>query len=97
MNDLYESHDAVGLAQLVARGEASAAELLDEALKRVEALNPAINAVTMLREDVARRLIGQGLPDGPLKGVPFLLKDLGDEQWIEALREQALCAGFGDL
>ncbi|MBX3584665.1 MAG: amidase [Rhizobiaceae bacterium] len=79
MNDLYESHDAVGLAKLVARGEASAAELLDEALKRVEALNPSINAVTMLREDVARRLIEQGLPDGPLKGVPFLLKDLGAE------------------
>jgi amidase/6-aminohexanoate-cyclic-dimer hydrolase len=45
----------------------------------VEALNPAINAVTMLQEGVARRLIAEGLPEGPLKGVPFLLKDLGAE------------------
>lgn len=75
----YETCDAVGLADLVARREVSPEELLDEALKRVEALNPKLNAVTMLREGVARRLIADGLPDGPLKGVPFLLKDLGAE------------------
>ncbi len=78
-NDLYETHDAVELAALVARGEVSPDELLDEALKRVEALNPTLNSVTMLREDVARGIIADGLPDGPLKGVPFLLKDLGAE------------------
>lgn len=79
MNDIYEDHDAVGLADLVAKREVSPDELLDEALKRVEALNPEINAVTMLQEGVARRMIADGLPDGPLKGVPFLLKDLGAE------------------
>ncbi|WP_274628134.1 amidase [Arvimicrobium flavum] len=75
----YETCDAVALAESVARGDVTPGELLDEALKRVEALNPAINAVTMLQEGVARRLIADGLPDGPLKGVPFLLKDLGAE------------------
>jgi amidase len=79
MNDIYEDHDAVGLAALVAKREVSPDELLDEALKRVEALNPEINAVTMLQEGVGRRLIAAGLPDGPLTGVPFLLKDLGAE------------------
>ncbi|MEW9804778.1 amidase [Mesorhizobium sp. ZMM04-5] len=79
MNDIYESYDAVGLAELVSRRETTPSELLDEALKRVEALNPAINAVTMMQEGVARRLIEEGLPDGPLRGVPFLLKDLGAE------------------
>lgn len=76
---LYETCDAVALATLVARGEVTPGELLDEALERVEALNPALNAVTMIEEGVARRLIADGLPDGPLKGVPFLLKDLGAE------------------
>lgn len=76
---LYESCDAVALAELVALGEVTPGELLDEALKRVEALNPKLNAVTMIEEGVARRLIADGLPDGPLKGVPFLLKDLGAE------------------
>ena len=76
---LYETYDAVGLAGLVAQGDVAPGELLDEALARVEALNPSLNTVTMIREDVGRRMIAGGLPDGPLKGVPFLLKDLGAE------------------
>lgn len=76
---LYDSEDATGLAEKVAGGEVRPEELLDEALARVEALNPQINAVTMLAEDVARRLIAEGLPHGPFRGVPFLLKDLGAE------------------
>ncbi len=75
----YETYDAVGLAELVASGEVSPSELLDEALARASVLNPQINAVTMLQEGVARRLIADGLPEGPLKGIPFLLKDLGAE------------------
>ena len=79
IRDLYEASDAVGLAQLVSRREVTPGELLDEAMERVEALNPQLNAVTMIQEATARRLITEGLPDGPLKGVPFLLKDLGAE------------------
>ena len=72
----YENHDAVGLAALVARGETTPEELLDAAIERVEARNGAVNAVTNRLYDVARRAIAEGLPDGPLKGVPYLLKDL---------------------
>ncbi|MBB3771205.1 amidase/6-aminohexanoate-cyclic-dimer hydrolase [Angulomicrobium tetraedrale] len=79
ISDLYESSDAVALAEHVHKGDVRPGELLDEALRRVEALNPRLNAVTLLREGVARRLIEEGLPEGPLKGVPFLLKDLGAE------------------
>jgi amidase/6-aminohexanoate-cyclic-dimer hydrolase len=77
--DDYEKYDATGLAALVAAKEVTADELLDAALARVEARNGDLNAVVMLAEDVARRNIARGLPDGPLKGVPFLLKDLGAE------------------
>lgn len=79
IGELYETFDAVGLAELVRRGEVTPTELLDEALKRAAALNPRLNALTLLREDVARRMIAEGLPKGPLAGVPFLLKDLGAE------------------
>jgi Asp-tRNA(Asn)/Glu-tRNA(Gln) amidotransferase A subunit family amidase len=72
----YEKYDAVGLAELVRKGEVSPVELLDAALARVDARNPALNAVNMSFEARARREIGAGLPDGPLRGVPFLLKDL---------------------
>jgi amidase/6-aminohexanoate-cyclic-dimer hydrolase len=75
----YDRHDATGLAALVAAGEVSAGELLDEALARTAALNPALNAVVLVQEDAARRAIARGLPEGPFRGVPFLIKDLGCE------------------
>ena len=72
----YERYDALGLAGLVRRREVTPAEILDAALARVAARNPAINAVTMPLEDHARQAIAAGLPGGPFEGVPYLLKDL---------------------
>ena len=74
----YEG-DATFLAQQVALGAVSPDELLDEALARVAAFNPQLNAVVLMQEKIARAAIKAGLPDGPFKGVPFLLKDLGAE------------------
>lgn len=71
--------DATELARLVATGDASPEELLDDALARVAALNPKLNAVVLIQEEAARQAIRAGLPDGPFRGVPFLLKDLGAE------------------
>ena len=51
--------------------------LLDTAVERAEAVNPAINAIVYKQYDVARQAIRDGLPNGPLKGVPYLFKDLG--------------------
>ena len=72
----FESYDALGLAELVRKGATSADELLDAALERVDSRNPALNAVNMVWADAARAAIRAGLPDGPFRGVPFLLKDL---------------------
>src|SRR5258705_1122732 len=72
----YLNYDALGLAGLVRSGDTSADELLDIALDRVDAVNPAINAVVDVFADKARAQIAHGLPDGPFTGVPFLLKDL---------------------
>jgi amidase len=72
----YVRYDAIGLAQLVRRGDVSAGELLDIAVIRANDTNPAINAVVNLFPETARQQIAQGLPEGPLSGVPFVLKDL---------------------
>lgn len=71
--------DATALAQRVAAGEVSPDELLDQAIAKVEALNPKLNAVVLMQIEAARQAIRAGLPDGPFRGVPFLLKDLGAE------------------
>ncbi len=74
--DDFESHDGLGLAALVRAGAVSAEALLDAAIERVEARNPAVNAVVTPLYDMARAAIADGLPDGPFTGVPYLLKDL---------------------
>ena len=72
----YSNYDAVGLAELVASGQVTPAELLEEAISRVERVNGEINAVVYPYYDEARARALSGLPEGPLRGVPFLLKDL---------------------
>ena len=66
--------DATDQAALVARGQATALELLDAAIERIERLDPAINAVNIRWFDHARDIARGTLPDGPFRGVPFLLK-----------------------
>jgi Asp-tRNA(Asn)/Glu-tRNA(Gln) amidotransferase A subunit family amidase len=58
----YEHYDALALADLVRRRRVSAGELLEAAIARVEARNPAINAVTMPLYDDGRAAIAAGLP-----------------------------------
>jgi amidase len=69
--------DATGQADLVRRGQVSAAELVDAAIARIEAVNPRLDAVIRTRFEAARREAAGELPDGPFRGVPVLLKDLG--------------------
>ena len=72
----YDRLDALALAALVARREASAAEVLEAALERADARNPPLNAIVARYDGEARRRAAGPLPEGPLSGVPFLLKDL---------------------
>ena len=69
--------DATAQAELVSSGQASPAELVDAAIERAEQVNPEINAVIHDLSESARTEAAGELPDGPFKGVPFLLKDLG--------------------
>ncbi len=72
----FGSYDAVGLAELVRTKQVSAKELLDEAIARSERVDAQVNAVVIKHYDYAERQIAKGLPEGPFRGVPFLLKDL---------------------
>ncbi len=72
----YDRLDALALAELVARREVSAAEVLEAALARADARNPAVNAIVARYDDEARARAAGALPPGPLSGVPFLVKDL---------------------
>jgi amidase len=78
------SVDAIGQAGLLAGGEASAAELLDAAIVRLESargLNAVITDLFDRGRKQAMALDESGVlrdgSAGPLAGVPFLLKDLG--------------------
>jgi amidase len=69
--------DATGLADAIRAGDVSAREAVEWSLARIDERNPALNAVTALRADAALADVERGLPDGPLTGVPFVVKDLG--------------------
>ncbi|MGH9753172.1 MAG: amidase family protein, partial [Blastocatellia bacterium] len=73
----YDQYDALGLAELIAKKQITPAELLNAVRRRVETINPRINAFSHLFFDKAEEQINNGLSDGPFRGVPFALKDLG--------------------
>ena len=75
----YERYDAIGLAALVRSGNATASELMEAAVVRFEARNPALNAIVVNWFDEARESARQPFPEGQFSGVPFVLKDLGSE------------------
>ena len=75
--DEYMAHDATGLAALVARGEVTQDELLSAALARLEEVQ-GLNAIAVSMIEIGRARARTPL-SGPLAGVPFLLKDWGQD------------------
>ena len=70
------------LAAAILAGRVSSGEVVDACLARIEAVNPALNAVVQLRADDARAdarraddAVARGEPVGPLHGVPMTIKD----------------------
>jgi amidase len=73
----FSEYDGLGLAELVAKKAVTPGELVEAAIDRIEDHNPTLNAVVYKGFDDALRQATEPLPDGPFKGVPFLIKDLG--------------------
>lgn len=68
--------DGIAQAELVRRGAVHPLELVDAAIARIERLNPSLGAViTPLFEQARAQAASAYLPDGPFRGVPFVLKD----------------------
>lgn len=74
--DFLDHHDMVDLARLVREGEITPGELLNAVTQRIEERNPRLNALIATRIAEAQDEIARGLPDGPLRGVPFAVKDI---------------------
>ncbi len=72
----YDKYDALGLAELVKKKEVSPVELSEEVIRRIEVINPVINAVIFKMYNEGRRRAAEPSSQGPFAGVPFLLKDL---------------------
>lgn len=75
-SDEFAFLDATALAELVRRKEVTPLELVEAAIERIERLNPTLNAVVTPMYELARAAAAGTLPDGPFRGVPYLLKDL---------------------
>lgn len=75
----YMDYDALGLAELVRKGDVTPLDLLETSVALVEASNPDLNAVVHAHFDLAREQIDNGLPKGLFRGVPFLVKNTGIE------------------
>jgi amidase len=75
----FSEYDALGLADLISRGESTPVELLSWAIANVEAINPKLNCIAHTHYDEARAQIAAGVAPGAFHGVPFIIKDLGIE------------------
>lgn len=71
----YSDLDGIAMAALVKSGEVTALELVEEAIRRIEAINPELNAVVYPMYEHARELARQ-TSQAQFAGVPFLIKDM---------------------
>ena len=77
--DSWDDADALTMGHWVNSGTASAQELLDEAIRRLDQVNPKLNLLAQDHTERARKELADYQPKGPFAGVPFLLKDLSVE------------------
>ncbi|MEY9838017.1 amidase [Streptacidiphilus sp. EB103A] len=90
-------HTVAGLQCGYRNGEATVSEIVAAYLDRIRAVDPSLNAVTVLNPaalDDAAHLDAAGAPRGPLHGVPVLVKDNIQTSGIETAFGSAALAGY---
>ena len=88
---VLDTHDSLGLAELVKTKQVSSSELLEEAIARAEKHNPKYNFMAHKLYERARAAVAKGVPEGPFQGVPWLIKDLNTN--IEGELTEHIAAG----
>lgn len=94
---LLGSADAVSIARAVRQGSVSAQAVVAACLERIRRRDPQLNAFTAVLEESALqaaeqvdRQVAQGIPVGPLAGVPFAVKNLFDVAGLTTLAGSAI-------
>src|SRR5919107_5619932 len=99
MSDELTSLSAARAAELIRGRELSPVELVGAYLRRLESLNPRLNAVVTLAPDLlklarkAEAAVARGDSVGPLHGVPVTVKDTIDVRGVRTTRGSRGCAG----
>ena len=93
--DEYIAFDATDLAELVHRGDVTPQALVEASTKRIDALNPQLNAVVERSFDLARSAALQVDVKAALAGVPFLAKDMNID--VAGLHLTASCRWLSEL
>lgn len=91
--DQFAGMDALAQAELVRKKEVTPLELVDAAIARIEAVNPKLNAVVTKIYDAAMARAKTKLPQGPLSGMPYLIKDLNDVTGVRTTQGSRFEAG----
>lgn len=86
--------DGLAQAELVRHREVTSRELVEAAIRRVERIDPALNAVVTHAFERALARAGSALGDGPFAGVPYLLKDLIDWEGVRTTNGSRLMLDF---
>lgn len=100
MSDELTSLSATRAAELIRGGELSPVELVGAYLRRVESLNPRLNAVVTLAPDVlkqarkAEAAVARGEDVGPLHGVPLTVKDTIEVRDVRTTRGSRVQSNF---
>jgi amidase len=69
------AHDAMGLAELIRTKQIAPGDAVEDTIRKIEAVNPKLNAVIYKTYDRARQRTAEPLGNGPFAGVPFVVKD----------------------
>jgi amidase len=91
--DAFVDHDALGLAELVRTKQVGAAELLEVVVRRIEALDPTLRAISTRAFARARERVADVSSRSVFAGVPTLVKDMVDVAGVPRTDGSKLLAG----
>jgi aspartyl-tRNA(Asn)/glutamyl-tRNA(Gln) amidotransferase subunit A len=99
MNSSIIYQDATKLAELIRTRQLSPVEVMQAHIDRIEAVNPAINAIVTIADNAleaakaAESAVMSGKDLGPLHGVPFTVKDSIDTAGLPTQRGSPIFKG----